>query len=125
MTKIWIITGTMFGFLGVAAGAFGAHALSGRLGERSLSIWQTATQYQMYHALAMIGVGLWSAYNPISKIALIAIPGGAFAAGIFLFSGSLYLLALTDVKILGAITPFGGLAFLVGWISFAILVWRS
>jgi uncharacterized membrane protein YgdD (TMEM256/DUF423 family) len=89
----------------VAAGAFAAHGLEGRLDAKSLEIFQTAARYQMYHALAICLAGVLRAPKP----------AWLFALGTVLFSGSLYVLALTGVTVLGAITPFGGLAFLVGW----------
>lgn len=123
MSHVWIVVGAIAGFLGVAMGAFGAHALSGSLSERSIAIYETAAQYQMYHALALIGVGLWCAFNP-TAVGLANASGWAFSLGILIFSGSLYALALTDIRILGAITPIGGLAFLAGWVLFALSAWK-
>jgi uncharacterized membrane protein YgdD (TMEM256/DUF423 family) len=122
MSQIWIVLGSVSGFFSVVLGAFGAHALSEKLSEKSLAIYHTATLYQMFHALALLVVGLWSAQHPNVSTAL---PGWAFMIGIVLFSGSLYALAVTDIKILGAITPLGGVSFLVGWIAFAILALRN
>ena len=121
-SKIWTISGTGYGFLSVALGAFGAHALKGILSEPARAVYQTAVQYQMFHALALIGLGLWSSQNPQTST---LVPGIAYHSGIILFSGSLYALALTDQRILGAITPLGGIAFLIGWITFAISVWKA
>jgi uncharacterized membrane protein YgdD (TMEM256/DUF423 family) len=120
-SKQWIVIGALSGFFGVALGAFGAHALKNMLSEYALSIYQTAVQYQMIHALALIGLGIWSTQNPSVDTQL---AGWAFTIGIPLFSGSLYALAVTDLKFLGAITPIGGLSFLVGWITFAFLAWK-
>jgi uncharacterized membrane protein YgdD (TMEM256/DUF423 family) len=112
MYKPFLLVGAVAGFLGVALGAFGTHGLRGRLSPEMLGAFESAVRYQMYHALAIIMVGLilgrldgW----------MFRAAGWAFTVGIVLFSGSLYLLALTGVTILGAVTPLGGLAFLVGW----------
>jgi uncharacterized membrane protein YgdD (TMEM256/DUF423 family) len=117
----WIAAGAVAGFLAVALGAFGAHALSGRLSESALTIYRLGAQYQMYHALALIGLGLWSniQHQPTNAA------GGCFVAGIFIFSGSLYALALTDIKVLGAITPLGGISLMAGWILFAFRAWSG
>jgi uncharacterized membrane protein YgdD (TMEM256/DUF423 family) len=112
---LWLIIGAISGFISVAFGAFGAHALSQRLSERALAIYHTGAQYQMYHALGLVAFGLWvnQQGTPSSGV------GICWSAGTLLFSGSLYALALTDIKILGAITPLGGVLFLTGWILFA------
>lgn len=110
-----VALGAVNAALAVAAGAFGAHGLRERLEPRALEIFETAARYHMYHALAMIVAGMLAARGP----------GWAFQAGIVIFSGSLYALAMTDVKALGAITPIGGLAFLVGWIWLAVTAWRA
>lgn len=109
--KPWIVIGALNGFVSVAAGAFGAHALKRRLSEQMLAHWETAARYQMFHALALLAVALLAetrgrAMNPA---------GWSFTAGIVLFSGSLYALAVTGVTRLGAVTPLGGVALLVGW----------
>lgn len=114
--------GAVSGFLAVATGAFGAHGLSNVLDAKSLQTFHTGAQYQMYHALALIGLGAWAASHPQISTAL---PGWAFVAGSVIFSGSLYALSLTGVRALGAITPFGGLAFMVGWLSFAWVAFRG
>lgn len=103
--------------LAVAFGAFGAHGLKGRLDPELLAIFEVGVRYQMYHALGILAA---AALAP-ERLKLIA---GLFGAGIVLFSGSLYLLAVTDVRWLGAITPFGGLCFLAGWAAFAAAVRR-
>jgi uncharacterized membrane protein YgdD (TMEM256/DUF423 family) len=112
MDKTFLLVGAVAGFLGVALGAFGTHGLRGRLSPEMFAAFESAVRYQMYHALAIIMVGLilgrldgW----------MFRAAGWAFTVGIVLFSGSLYVLALTGATILGAITPIGGLAFLVGW----------
>ena len=113
--NLWISTGAVFGFLSVAFGAFGAHALAGKLDDKSLALFQTATHYLIFHALALTAWGLWTRQNPKSS----QWPGWAFTIGILLFSGSLYALALSGIRGLGAITPIGGISFLAGWAGFA------
>ena len=108
--------GCIFGFLGVAAGAFGAHALRTRVPPDLLAVFETGARYQMYHALALLAVGLAAARVPSRALRA---AGWLFAAGIVVFSGSLYALALTGVRVLGAITPLGGLCFLAGWTALA------
>jgi uncharacterized membrane protein YgdD (TMEM256/DUF423 family) len=100
-----VAVGAINGAIAVAAGAFAAHALKSRLDARALEVFETGARYQMYHALAIVLCGLLAMTRP----------GWVMQVGIVLFSGSLYALALTGVKGLGAVTPFGGVAFLVGW----------
>ena len=109
--KIFLALGAINGFLSVAAGAFGAHGLRDRLSERNMEIFETGARYQMYHALALLAVAwLVAADAPHARTA-----GWCFTGGIAVFSGSLYALSLSGVKVLGAITPIGGVLFLVGW----------
>ena len=113
--KPFLLTGAVAAGLAVAAGAFGAHALSERLTPERLAVFETAVRYQMYHALALLFVG-WAARTlPGAGGALLTSAGWCFVTGILVFSGSLYLLVLTDTGWLGAVTPVGGVAFLVGW----------
>lgn len=112
MNKTFLLIGALFAFLAVALGAFGAHGLRNRLSPDMLAVFETAVRYQMYHALALLLVGLMM--GPMGG-SLIRTAGWAFVLGIVLFSGSLYLLALTGTTTFGAITPIGGIAFLVGW----------
>lgn len=114
MTKIFLAIASIFGGLSVAAGAFASHALKDKLSERALEIFETADRYQMYHALALLLVALLINQTESSQPSLV-IAGWAFIIGIVVFSGSLYALSLTDIKVLGAITPLGGLAFIIGW----------
>jgi uncharacterized membrane protein YgdD (TMEM256/DUF423 family) len=109
-------------FVGVAAGAFGAHALRARLAPDALSIWQTAVQYHLWHALGLLAAGLLLLQRPDS--APLGVASWLFLAGIALFSGSLYALALTGTRGLGALTPIGGIAFLAGWAAIAWAAWR-
>ena len=118
----FLALGSLFAFLAVAAGAFGAHALRSRLSAESLGIFETAARYQMYHALALLAVA-WVTDTTPGRLGIAA--GWLFAVGIVIFSGSLYLLAITGVRWLGAITPFGGVAFLAGWLCLAVQAMRS
>jgi uncharacterized membrane protein YgdD (TMEM256/DUF423 family) len=113
MDRTFLLLGGILGFLGVAFGAFGAHALRARLSTEMLAVFETAVRYQMYHTLAMLIVA--AAIGRIGGAGLLVAAGWAFFAGIVLFCGSLYALALTGIATLGAITPIGGFLFLVGW----------
>ncbi|ASS97910.1 DUF423 domain-containing protein [Geobacillus thermocatenulatus] len=121
--KTFILLGALNAFLAVALGAFGAHGLEGKIPDRYLEIWKTAVQYQMFHALGLFVIGLLIGKAP--NVGLIGAAGWVMLAGIVLFSGSLYVLSVTQIKPLGAITPFGGVAFLVAWvmIGYAALKW--
>jgi uncharacterized membrane protein YgdD (TMEM256/DUF423 family) len=122
MDRTFFALGSLLAFLRIAAGAFAAHALKGHLTTHQLDIWETGARYHLYQSLALLGVA-WAATRwPGTAVNL---AGWLFVAGVILFSGSLYLLAVTDVKALGAITPLGGLCFLVGWASLAIAAWRG
>lgn len=111
--KVFIILGAINAFLSVALGAFGAHGLKDKLEPYYLDIWNTACQYQMYHALGLLVVGILVAKLPGNS--LLTSSGWLMLAGIVLFSGSLFVLALTKISVLGAITPLGGVAFLAAW----------
>ncbi len=119
MSKLFVVIGAVTGFLAVAAGAFGAHALKQHLSPDKLAVFETAVRYQMYHALGLILVGMLSADRPHSAFTS---AGWAWVIGIALFSGSLYGLTLTGLKVFGPITPIGGVAFLVGW---GLLAWGA
>ena len=106
----WIMIGAILGFVSVAAGAFGAHALKAILTADRLEIFETAVRYQMYHSLAILVAGLLGASQA----------AWSFFLGILVFSGSLYLLVLTDRRWFGAVTPIGGVLFLVGWVLLAV-----
>jgi uncharacterized membrane protein YgdD (TMEM256/DUF423 family) len=116
----WIAIGALNAALAVAAGAFAAHGLRDRLDARALEVFETGARYHMYHALGLIAAGVVA--SSVARGAQTA--GWIFQIGIVLFSGSLYALALTGVKVLGAITPLGGLAFLAGWLWLAWAAWR-
>jgi len=116
MERNFILIAALAGFIGVALGAFGAHGLRGRLTPEMLAVFETGVRYQLIHAVALLAVaGLMDRLSGW----LIVTAGWLFLAGMVLFSGSLYLLALTGITILGAITPLGGLAFLAGWACLA------
>ncbi|TPG81466.1 DUF423 domain-containing protein [Pseudomonas arsenicoxydans] len=121
MLRGFLMLAAFFGFTGVALGAFAAHGLKNRLTPEYLAIFHTGVTYQLVHTLALLGVALLA--TQISG-RLITWAGASFALGILLFSGSLYLLTLTGVSKLGIVTPFGGLAFLIGWICLGLAAWR-
>lgn len=120
--KLMVMLAGLFGFLGVGFGAFGAHALKARLTPDLLAIYRTAVEYQFWHALALLAVGLLAMSRPGP---LLSASGWCFTFGILLFSGSLYALALSGVRLLGAITPIGGLLFLVGWVLLSVHAART
>lgn len=122
MERVFFAVGAVLAGLGVAAGAFGAHGLRARLEPEMLVVYETAVRYQMYHALALLAVGWAAGRWPGSGAAL---AGWLFVTGIVVFSGSLYVLALTGTRWLGAVTPLGGLAFLAGWVALARAAWRG
>lgn len=117
MDKTFMFIGALMAGIGVGLGAFGAHGLRARLSPEMLAVFETAVRYQMYHSLAILATAaLMSRFDGRATI----IAGWSFFAGIMIFSGSLYALALTGVTTLGAITPIGGLAFLIGWLALVI-----
>jgi uncharacterized membrane protein YgdD (TMEM256/DUF423 family) len=120
----FIALGAVSAAIAVAAGAFGAHALRARLDARALEIWETAARYQMYHALAVILVGVLID-RAEGNARLFRASAWAFVAGTLLFSGSLYAMALSGVTALGVITPLGGVAFIAGWVSLALSARRG
>ena len=117
-----LVLGALFALLAVMAGAFGAHGLRGVVDARGLEVFQTAVTYQVYHSLALILVAIL----PVAGLSrrLLGIAAGFFVAGILLFSGSLYLLVLTDLRWVGPVTPVGGMGFMVGWILVVIAGFR-
>jgi len=120
--KLFSIVGALLGFLGVAAGAFGGHALKKILSQEMLSIYEVGVRYQMYHVLALFA-SAWACTHFANHFS--AASGWFFIAGTFLFSGSLYALSLTGIRSLGAITPIGGVLLLAGWILLAIGILRG
>jgi len=119
MERRTLLLGATSAAIAVAAGAFGAHALRARIGPELLAVFETGARYQMYHALALVAIGLSSAPGTHR------LTRWSFAVGTLLFSGSLYMLALTGVRWWGAVTPSGGVAFLVGWVCLGLTAWRT
>jgi len=113
MAKILIVFGAFFAFSAVAFGSFGAHFLKNRLSQESLAIFEIGIRYQMYHALALVILGCLYLLHPQLWFVW---AGGCIGVGTLIFSGSLYALACTGIKTFGAITPIGGVAFLIGWL---------
>lgn len=120
--KLMVMLAGAFGFLGVGFGAFGAHALKARLTPEMLAIYRTAVEYQFWHVLALLAVGVLALSRPGP---LASASGWCFVLGILIFSGSLYALALSEVRVLGAITPIGGLLLLAGWALLTVHAARS
>ena len=117
MGKTLLLIAALSGFLAVALGAFGAHGLRGRLSPEMMAVFQTGVQYHFYHTAALLVVALLLQYAPSTSG--LAFSGICFVVGIVVFSGSLYLLAVSELRWLGAITPLGGTALLVGWLALA------
>ena len=118
----WIIIGAIFAGLSVLIGAFGAHGLKGKISTEDLVIFEVGVRYQMYHAIALILLGLISA-SMSGKI--LTLPGIFFCSGIIIFSGSLYLMVLTNIRWLGAITPIGGALLIFGWLSLVLKIYKN
>ena len=116
--RAFLVLGAINGLLTVALGAFGAHALKGLLDERGVGWWQTAVHYHGLHAVALLAVGMLALHGARGRALRVA--GWGFLLGITLFCGSLYLMALSGVRALGAITPLGGVAFLIAWAALAM-----
>jgi uncharacterized membrane protein YgdD (TMEM256/DUF423 family) len=122
MERVFFTFGALSGLCAVAAGAFGAHALRDRLSADMLATFETGARYQMYHALALL-VAAWAITRWPGPLTTAA--GWLFVIGTLIFSGSLYLLSLTGLRWLGAITPLGGVAFISGWLLLAVAAWRG
>lgn len=122
MDALFYRLGALSGLLAVAAGAFGSHALRARLTPEYLAVFETGVRYQMYHALALFAAA-WAVTRWPSQLPVWA--GWLFVTGTVLFSGSLYILALTGTRWLGAITPLGGAAFLAGWLCLTASGWKA
>jgi uncharacterized membrane protein YgdD (TMEM256/DUF423 family) len=122
MERLFVVIGSLSALAGVAAGAFGAHALRARLTPELLAVFETGTRYQLVHALALLAVG-WAAGRWPGRATTAA--GASFVVGTVLFSGSLYALALTGWRGLGVLTPVGGVAFMIGWACLAGAAWRA
>ncbi|RLQ20920.1 DUF423 domain-containing protein [Seongchinamella sediminis] len=122
MAKLFITLASLSGMLAVVFGAFGAHGLRNRLDDYLMGVFETAVQYHFYHALALLAVGVIALGQP--QTVMLKSAGWLFVIGTLVFSGSLYLLALTGLKWLGAVTPLGGLAFIAGWACLAAAGWK-
>lgn len=122
MSTVWLRVAALSGFLCVALGAFGAHALKNVLDSYSRDIYEKAVLYQMFHTVALLALGLLQRENEALALAPV---GWLFVCGVLLFSGSLYVLAMTGIKWLGAVTPFGGMAFLLGWLWLGYVLLRG
>ena len=116
-SRLAVVLASILLFVAVATGAFGAHALRGTLDAGLATVWQTAVQYQFWHALGLLGIGVLLRLEPDRRG--IAAAGWLLVCGVALFSGSLYLMALTGIRALGAVTPFGGVALLAAWATLA------
>lgn len=127
MLRLWILSGSILGFLGVAAGSFGAHGLKGLLEANAQSAnWETAVRYCLFHALALVLVGILAGLpHAAAARGLLNAAGWAFLVGTLVFSGFLAALAVSGLKILGAIVPIGGLLLLVGWACLAAAGWAG
>jgi len=121
--KLFVALGSINAFLAVALGAFGAHGLKSKVSAEMLAVWQTGVQYHMFHALGLILLGILLHLLP--QAGLLQISGWLLFSGVVLFSGSLYLMVLSDLRALGAVTPLGGILFLLGWLLMAFSVWRN
>jgi len=121
--KFFLLAGAVFNLLAVVLGAFGAHALKNKLSADLLRVYHTAVEYQFYHALALLAIGILMLQWPHNTV--LKSSGLSFFVGVLLFSGSLYALALSGVRWLGAITPLGGVAFIIGWILLSLAIWRQ
>ncbi|WP_020558647.1 DUF423 domain-containing protein [Thiofilum flexile] len=120
--SLWLFLASLLGLLAVVLGAFGAHGLEKILDPQLLQRYHTGVEYQFYHSFALLAVGLWFKIQPTK---LLGYAGLLFTIGIILFSGSLYLYALSGVKALGMITPIGGIAFIAGWAVMLYTAWTT
>lgn len=123
MERLFFSIASLLGGVAVALGAFGAHAMRGKVAENLLANYETGVRYHFYHALALFAVVIAIQRWPTSSLPTIA--GWLFIVGIAIFSGSLYVMAFTGLRWLGAITPIGGVAFIAGWICLMLVAWRS
>ncbi|RAW19584.1 DUF423 domain-containing protein [Paenibacillus taichungensis] len=122
MQRKWMMLGAVLTMLSVAIGAFGAHMLKEKIGADAIAVYETGVQYHMIHAIGLLIIGLTAGQlGPSTKLKWAA---RLLFIGIIIFSGSLYVLSISGIKILGAITPIGGVAFIVGWLLLALDVWQ-
>jgi uncharacterized membrane protein YgdD (TMEM256/DUF423 family) len=120
--KLFVSLGSLAAMAGVALGAFGAHGLKNRVSPELLATWNTGVLYHLIHALGLILIGVLC--HLMSEVLLVRIAGWFIVAGILLFSCSLYVLVLTEVRGIGIVTPFGGIAFIAGWLMLAVATWK-
>lgn len=118
--KVFLVLGVVSGFLSVAIGAFGAHGLEGKISEKLLQVWKTGVQYQMFGTVLIFVIAFLM--MKFQQVTMMYWAGWLSVIGIILFSGSLYVMSITGIKWLGAITPFGGISFLVAWILVGIVI---
>ena len=121
--KVFVMLGSLSAFIGVALGAFGAHGLKAKVTPEMLTVWQTGVQYHLVHALGLVLIGILCQLMP--EATLLRNAGWMILAGTCLFSGSLYVMVLSDIRGLGMITPIGGIAFLIGWLMVAVAAWQQ
>ena len=121
--RVFLVSGLGLMIAAVLLGAFGAHALKAMLNEQQIQLWKTASDYHFYHALGLILLGLWSHKKMMTRLELAA--GICLLLGVLIFSGSLYLLAISGISKLGMLTPFGGLLFIAGWSLWLVSVLRG
>ena len=124
MDRTFFIIGSILGGLAVATGGFGAHGLKNLVSPELLDTWDKAVRYQIYHALALLALA-WAVTHWQNQVKLLTLGGWFFLAGVVLFSGSLYILVLSGMKWLGAITPFGGVAMVAGWLCLLFAAWKK
>jgi len=123
MTTFWMALAGLYGAVGVALGAFGAHGLRGRVAPERLAVWHTATEYHLLHAGVLLGLALWLRLVP--QAPMVGAAAACIAAGVLVFSGSLYVLVLADLRWLGAVTPLGGVLLIVGWVLITVAALRA
>lgn len=123
MTQFWMALAGVYGAVGVALGAFGAHGLRARVTPERLAVWHTATEYHLIHAVVLLGLALWLRVTP--QAPMVSAAAACFAAGVLVFSGSLYVLVLADLRWLGAVTPLGGVLLIIGWVLIAVAAFRQ
>ena len=121
--KTFIIIGAINAFLSVALGAFGAHALEGKISQKYIEVWNTGVHYQMFHAIGILIIGVLM--GTVAPNSLLSWSGWFMLIGIVLFSGSLYVLSLSGIKVLGAITPLGGVSFLAAWVLLIVFAAKT
>jgi len=122
--RLWIILGSLNMAIAIALGAFGAHGLKTKISKQMFENWNTGTHYHLVHALALLFIGFLIAKMG-NQATIASIAGWLILIGILFFSGSLYLMALTNIKTLGAITPIGGTSFIIAWLLIAFSAWKS